>query len=198
MFGRTGHGLLCVSFWALFLLAIGCSNGVSPLGPEQGGASGDVPAGDRNFTEFLSLLAASQHEDYVTIASVIQGFSGGSVSGSVAGYGGNFSITIPAEAFSGSDTLKILVPTDHVPVYQLLPHRNFSKELTVTLDYELWLDDGAFAHGDSCEVFFMNESTEEFERLSPPAIFVADSTASTVSFKTTHFSRWALEEAEKD
>ncbi len=182
-----------VPLFIVIAAVLGCSDSYDPVAPDltqddawQGGGG----IGDRS--SFQQVLKDSQHENYTEVSGEIDGGAGGSFSGSVSGYQNSFSLSVPAGAFQGFSTLKILVPNEAVPVYQLLPHSNFDEDVTVTLDYYMWIVEGDIAHGDSCEVFFMNEVTEEFEQLPTRATFVADSTAASVSFETDHFSRWHI------
>jgi hypothetical protein len=189
----------CSSLYLLVLLllalAAGCSrDGQSP--PTRPVALGELPTGQspgtREELSFAEWLAAADHEDYSLISGSF-GSSGGTLMGTVAGYADTCKLFVPAGAHQGLSPLSLLVPRSGVPVYQLLPHgQTFSSAVTVTLDYSKWLAAGAFAHGDSCEVLYMDEVNEEFDPLSPRAIFVADSLAPTVSFQTLHFSHWKL------
>jgi hypothetical protein len=193
MYGKTWSGFVCLFVWALLFIVLGCSEISTPLGPEDDSVELGLPSpGDRTTSEFVNHLAASDHWNYESISATISGESGGTVSGSVTGYRNAFSITAPEQSFLGSRDLTIMVPKSGVPIYHLLPHGEFDKAVTVTLDYYLWITNGEIAHGDNYEVLFMNEESLAYETLSPRVLFVADSTASTVKFMTTHFSRWEI------
>lgn len=150
------------------------------------------PLGAREEPSFAEWLAAADHEDYSLISGSF-GSGDGTLMGTVAGYSDTCRLVVPAGAYQGLSPLSLLVPRAGVAVYQLLPHgQTFNTAVTVTLDYSKWLAAGDFAHGDSCEVLYMDEVNEEFDTLSPRAIFIADSLAPTVSFQTLHFSHWRL------
>jgi hypothetical protein len=178
------------------LVIAGCSD--QPLGPI--GPAGDEPAAGpiaaRSDSLYDYYYKESVHDDYVTLSQVIAGATGGQVKGLVSGYADTFRIDVPAGAFAYAREIRMDVPTSHVPVFQLFPSGTFDDAIAVTLDTKLWLDDGTLVHGEKYEIFYMNPSTEALEVLSPRATFTADSTATTVTFTTTHFSRWVIGEAE--
>lgn len=179
----------------VLMLAVGCSReGELPTAGLDDAlpASSAPPLTPREELSFAELLEASDHEDYSLISGSFGGGSG-TLMGTVAGYSDTCKLQVPAGAYQGMSPLSLLVPRSGVPVYQLLPHgQTFGSAVTVTLDYSKWLAGGTFAQGDTCEVLYMDEVNEEFDQLSPRAIFVADSLAPTVSFQTLHFSRWLV------
>ncbi len=189
--------LLKLSLAVFFCLGLACSDRTLPTDPFNDDQGSPLFA-QQEGTAFQQLLEASDHENYTTLSSTIGGFSGGTVSGTVSGYQSAFSVTVPNQSFSGSRDITMMVPTDAVPVYQLLPHGTFTTPVTVVLDYYFWITEGTIEHGDSCEVYFMNEVTEEFDVLSPRAIFVADSLNANISFTTSHFSNWAVKDKTED
>lgn len=179
----------------VLVFAASCSrNGeLPPTGLDDAAPAGSVqPNAPREELSFAELLEASDHEDYSLISGSFGGGSG-TLMGTVAGYADTCKLQVPAGAYQGMSPLSLRVPRSGVAVYQLLPHgQTFNSAVTVTLDYSKWLAAGDFAHGDTCEVLYMDEVNEEFDQLSPRALFVADSLAPTVSFQTLHFSRWAI------
>jgi hypothetical protein len=191
------HRFQPIRHFVLLLLALftACSqDGQAP--PTRPVALGETPfsqpLGAREELSFAELLEASDHEDYSLISGSFGG-GGGSLIGTVAGYSDTCKLVVPAGSYQGLNPLSLLVPRSGVAVYQLLPHgQTFNSAVTVTFDYSKWLAAGDFAHGDSCEVLYMDEVNEEFDALSPRALFVADSLAPTVSFQTLHFSRWLI------
>jgi hypothetical protein len=186
-----------IRHFVLLLLAMiaGCSQeGQSP--PTGPVAPSETPLGQplgaREEFSFAEWLAAADHKDYSLISGSF-GSGDGTLMGTVAGYSDTCRLVVPAGAYQGQNPLSMLIPRSGVPVYQLLPHgQTFNTAVTVTFDYSKWLAAGDFAHGDSCEVLYMDEVNKEFDTLSPRAIFVADSLAPTVSFQTLHFSHWRL------
>jgi len=197
------HPSFCTSFvvFAIALLMSGaCSRGEGPFEPALSDPDASAPIGshgNRSGSEFDSVLAASDHSDYSLIASTINGAYGGSLEGTVVAYKDTFQLSVPADAYTGIYKIKILVPNSGVPVFRLQPHGvSFDEDVTVVFDYSHWIGIGGFDHGDSCEVFYMDEVNEEFDALSPPAVFVADSLAPTVSFDTDHFSRWVVKKSD--
>jgi hypothetical protein len=190
----TLHVTLPIFLLAL-LMAGACSRDQGPMAPDplivDVDDPGDFgPIGARS-SEWDSIFDASDHSDYSLIAGTINGGSGGSLEGTVYAYDDTFHLVVPAGAYTGTSKLKLLVPNSGVPVFRLEPHGlTFDEDLTVTLDYSRWLGVGGFDHGDNCELLYMNEATEEFDALSPPVSFLADSLQPTVSFETDHFSRW--------
>ncbi|MBN2170974.1 MAG: hypothetical protein JW819_06630 [Candidatus Krumholzibacteriota bacterium] len=174
------------------LVIAGCSD--QPLGPMD--PAGDGPAAGpitvRSDSLYDYYYKESVHDDYTTISEVIAGTVGGMVKGVVSGYADTFRIDVPAGAFAYAREIRIDVPTSHVPVFQLFPSGTFDDAIAVTLDTKLWLDDGTLVHGEEYEVFHMNPATETLDVLSPRAVFTADSTATTMTFTTTHFSRWTI------
>lgn len=196
------HPSFHVSFavFALALLMSGaCSRGENPFEPvgEIHVPTGSGFDGGRSGSEFDSVLSASQHSDYSLIAGTINGTYGGSIEGTVVNYKDTFSLTVQAASYPGTEKLRLLVPNSGVPVFRLEPHGStFDEDVTVVLDYSFWIGVGGFDHGDSCELFYMDEVNEEFDALSPPVVFVADSLAPTVSFDTDHFSRWAVKKSD--
>ena len=181
---------------AVFALLAGCSSRLDPLAPEDPGLEEQDPGnlGDRSALDFEAVLQASLQASYTEISQFINGSLGGSFSGQVPGYSHSFSMSIPAGACQAFGAFKILVPNDGLPVYQLLPHMQFSQNVTIVLDYSKWLAEGTFSAGDSCELLYMNEETQEFEPLAPRVLFAADAVNPTVSFSTSHFSRWIIDD----
>ena len=193
--------VLALAIVLLIALLAGCSrDGESPLvSPLTLDGAADPPAagplGVRSALTFAEAMAASDSATYASYSATLSG--GGTLLGTCPGYSDTCKLQVPAGAYQGPAPLSVLVPCTHVPVYQLLPHgQTFSSAVTVTLDYSLWLANGTFAVGDTLEVFYMDEVNEEFVALSPPAIVVADSVNTTISFQTLHFSRWRA--AKKD
>ena len=193
----TPFRLILLPFLIVVLICAGCSSRFDPVGPDALDeasipANDEFSAEDRGDLGFLWSLEMSQHDNYTEITGPISHQTGGTISGSVSGYQHPFTLDVPAGACQSLCNLQILVPNEGIPVYQLLPHMQFNKEVTVTLDYYKWLQSGHLTAGEDYEVFYMNEVTMEYERCSPPAVFTASSAQSTVSFKTDHFSRWKI------
>jgi hypothetical protein len=179
----------------LTALLAGCSrDGDTPLSsPITFDTPGELPAGgplgERSELTFAEAMAASESATYASI-SIAQP-DGATLLGTCPGYSDTCKLEVPSGAYQGLLPLTIMVPCTEAPVYQLLPHgQTFNTAVTVTLDYSLWLTNGTLAVGDTLELFYMDEVNEEFVRLSPPAIAVADSAGPTITFQTLHFSRW--------
>ncbi|MCP4548143.1 MAG: hypothetical protein GY835_16890 [bacterium] len=138
---------------------------------------------------------ASLSAIYENVQGCIDGGIGGTVQGSVNGYDTDFKIKVKPGAYSGSKTLTIMVPLGGEPVYQLLPHGiDFDLSVTVTLDYSHWLDTGRILEDESYRLLYMNEADGTFEVLTPPVSFIADPDEPTITFGTSHFSRWVIED----
>ncbi len=211
---KVGAGLLALAALAVLAVA-GCNadgslNGVFAVGgtADKGTGAGGVVTGvalpyDQELLAYF--WEGSVHNDWDVISGVIDPAVGGRISGVPASWPRDkeylFALSFPAGALPGTEPLEIsiLVPRDtfgdpHSAVIRLEPDGLvFNDRVTVQFCYPPWLKAGD-NYGKFCLKQAINPdgpwySVTDYAKVLPSA----EDDALGLIFKTTHFSRWGMQ-----
>jgi hypothetical protein len=198
--------LLSVALMIFVLTMSSCSEG--PTDPTIHDQTNEfaAPPGDeeQKNTYIRNLWLASENATYAVATATINPVRGGELRAFYSSWGEEyeFIMTFPPGAISGKDPVEVSL---HVPVnngmkapavFKLEPDMQFRDEVTVELHYPQW-----FQHRwDYYSVFCMHRSGT-VEPGTRPDFWYSDlmmipmdpHQPRRIKFKTTHFSRWGVE-----